>query len=126
GARLSVEVFADTLRASRGDGAGALPRISPGRVGFGLNGLLSGWDWRTELAYFLTQDRPSDGETATSGYPMLGASLGRSFRLGGADARLTLRGVNLLDREARNPSSFVKDLIPLPGRGVELGLRLNF
>jgi len=57
---------------------------------------------------------------------MLSASLGHSFRLAGANARLTLRGVNLLDREARNPSSFIKDLVPLPGRGVELGLRLTF
>ncbi len=125
-AKLNVEVFADALRASRRDGAGALPRISPGRVGLGLNGLLSGWEWRTELAYFLTQDRPASGESPTSGYPMLGASLGRSFKLGAADARLTVRGVNLLDREARNPSSFIKDLVPLPGRGVELGLRLSF
>jgi len=125
-AKVNVELFADALRASRRDGAGALPRISPGRVGFGLNGLLSGWDWRTELAYFLTQDNPAADESRTSGYPMLSASLGHSFRLAGANARLTLRGINLLDREARNPSSFIKDLVPLPGRGVELGLRLTF
>ncbi|MFM9017449.1 MAG: TonB-dependent receptor [Verrucomicrobiota bacterium] len=125
-AKVNVELFADTLRASRRDGAGALPRISPGRVGLGLNGLLSGWDWKTELAYFLTQDDPAADESRTSGYPMLSASLGHSFRLAGADARLTLRGINLLDREARNPSSFIKDLVPLPGRGVELGLRLTF
>lgn len=125
-ARLNVEVFADTLRASRRDGAGALPRISPGRVGFGLNGLLSGWDWRGEAAYFLTQDDPAADESRTSGYPLVSASLGRSFRLAGANARVTLRGINLLDREARNPSSFIKDLVPLPGRGVELGLRLTF
>ncbi len=125
-AKVNVEVFADTLRASRRDGAGALPRIMPGRIGLGLNGLLSGWDWRTELAYFLTQDDPAADESRTSGYPMLSASLGHSFRLAGANARLTLRGINLLDREARNPSSFIKDLVPLPGRGVELGLRLTF
>jgi iron complex outermembrane receptor protein len=57
---------------------------------------------------------------------LVSASLGRSFRLAGANARMTLRGINLLDRVARNPSSFVKDLVPLPGRGVELGLRLTF
>jgi hypothetical protein len=48
------------------------------------------------------------------------------LRIADADARLTIRGVNLLDRVARNPSSFMKDIIPLPGRGIEVGLRLDF
>ena len=124
--KLNVEAFADTLRANRRDGAGALPRISPGRVGVGLNGLLSGWEWRTEVAYFLTQSDVATDESPTSGYPMFNASLGRTLRIADADARLTIRGVNLLDRLARNPSSFMKDIIPLPGRGIEVGLRLNF
>jgi len=57
---------------------------------------------------------------------MFNASLGRTLRIADADARLTIRGVNLLDRVARNPSSFMKDIIPLPGRGIEAGLRLDF
>jgi hypothetical protein len=33
---------------------------------------------------------------------------------------------NLFDVEARNASSFIKDALPLPGRGVEAGLKLSF
>jgi iron complex outermembrane receptor protein len=78
------------------------------------------------VAYFLTQSDVATDESPTSGYPMFNASLGRTLRIADADARLTIRGVNLLDRVARNPSSFMKDIIPLPGRGIEVGLRLDF
>jgi iron complex outermembrane receptor protein len=37
-----------------------------------------------------------------------------------------LRGANLTDEEARNHVSFLKDLAPLPGRDVRLGLRVAF
>jgi hypothetical protein len=57
---------------------------------------------------------------------MVGASLGHDFKLVGTDARFTLRLTNLFDVEARNASSFIKDALPLPGRGLEAGLKLNF
>ena len=43
-----------------------------------------------------------------------------------AAARFTLRLTNLFDVEARNASSFIKDALPLPGRGLEAGLKLSF
>ena len=36
------------------------------------------------------------------------------------------RGTNLTDEEARNHQSFLKDVIPLPGRSVTGGLRVTF
>jgi hypothetical protein len=57
---------------------------------------------------------------------MVGASFGRDFQVAGAAARFTLRLTNLFDVEARNASSFIKDALPLPGRGLEAGLKLSF
>jgi len=39
---------------------------------------------------------------------------------------LLLRGTNLTDAEGRNHVSFLKDLMPLPGRDVRLGVRVAF
>ena len=125
-AKLGLEFFGDFVRASNRDTSEALPRISPGRLGVALHGLASGWSWRLDAAYHLAQNHLATTETPTAGYTMVGASLGHDFKLVGTDARFTLRLTNLFDVEARNASSFIKDTLPLPGRGVEAGLKLNF
>ncbi|MCF7710179.1 MAG: TonB-dependent receptor [Opitutales bacterium] len=125
-AKLGLEFFGDFVRASNRDTSEALPRISPGRLGVALHGLASGWSWRLDAAYHLAQNHLATAETPTVGYTMVGASLGHDFKLAGTAARFTLRLTNLFDVEARNASSFIKDTLPLPGRGVEAGLKLNF
>ena len=124
--KLGLEFFGDFVRASNRDTSEALPRISPGRLGAALHGLASGWSWRLDAAYHLAQNRLATDETPTAGYTMVGASLGHDFKLAGTDARFTLRLTNLFDVEARNASSFIKDALPLPGRGLEAGLKLSF
>ncbi|MEY3812129.1 MAG: hypothetical protein RI910_837 [Verrucomicrobiota bacterium] len=124
--KLGLEFFGDFVRASNRDTSEALPRISPGRIGAALHGLASGWSWRLDAAYHLAQHHVATDETSTAGYTMVGASLGHDFKLAGTDARFTLRLTNLFDVEARNASSFIKDALPLPGRGVEAGLKLSF
>jgi iron complex outermembrane receptor protein len=125
-AKLGLEFFGDFVRAANRDTSEALPRISPGRLGVALHGLASGWSWRLDAAYHLAQNHLATAETSTAGYTMVGASLGHDFKLVGTDARFTLRLTNLFDVEARNASSFIKDALPLPGRGLEAGLKLNF
>jgi iron complex outermembrane receptor protein len=104
-----------------------LPRISPGRFGTALHGLQSGWSWRIDATYHLAQNHLAVGETPTAGYTLVGAAFARDFVLGSATtARFSLRLTNLFDVEARNAASFIKDALPLPGRGVEAGLKLSF
>lgn len=126
-AKLALEFFGDTVRASNGDTSDALPRISPGRFGAALHGLQSGWSWRIDATYHLAQNHLAAGETPTAGYTLVGAAFSRDFVLGSATtARFSLRLTNLFDVEARNAASFIKDALPLPGRGVEAGLKLSF
>ncbi len=124
--KVGLEWYGDFVRASNRDTSEALPRISPGRFGAALHGLESGWSWRLDATYHFAQNHVAPDETRTAGYTMVGASLARPFKFARLDGQFTLRAINLLDQEARNASSFVKDALPLPGRGIEAGLRLNF
>lgn len=121
-----LEWYGDFVRASQRDTSEALPRISPGRIGAALHGADAGWTWRLDATYHFAQNHTAVGESRTAGYTMVGATLGHDFRIAGADARFSLRVINLLDQEARNASSFIKDTLPLPGRGIEASLRLTF
>ena len=124
--KFGVEWFGDFVRASNTDTSEALPRISPGRVGAALHGLESGWTWRLDATYHLAQNHTATDETRTAGFTMVGASLAHPIKFAQLDGQFTLRVINLLDQEARNASSFIKDVLPMPGRGIEAGLRLNF
>ena len=124
--KLGLEWFGDFVRASNRDTSEALPRISPGRIGAALRGLESGWTWRLDATYHFAQNHTAPDETRTAGFTMVGASLAHPIKFAQLDGQFTLRAINLLDQEARSASSFIKDALPMPGRGIEAGLRLNF
>ncbi|MEY3391827.1 MAG: hypothetical protein RLZZ322_675 [Verrucomicrobiota bacterium] len=124
--KFGLEWFGDFVRASNTDTSQALPRISPGRIGAALHGLESGWTWRLDATFHLAQNHTASDETRTAGFTMVGASLTRPFTFDQLSGQFTLRVINLLDQEARSASSFIKDVLPMPGRGIEAGLRLNF
>ncbi len=124
--KFGLEWFGDFVRASNTDTSEALPRISPGRIGAALHGLESGWTWRLDATYHFAQNHTAPDETRTAGFTMVGASLAHPIKFAQLDGQFTLRAINLLDQEARNASSFIKGALPMPGRGIEAGLRLNF
>jgi iron complex outermembrane receptor protein len=37
-----------------------------------------------------------------------------------------LKGTNLLDEEIRNSASFLREIAPEGGRGIQLGVRISF
>lgn len=65
-------------------------------------------------------------ELATDACTMVDVAL--MFRLPGGGVALTgfVRGVNLLDEDARTHASLLKDIAPLGRRGVVAGLRGTF
>ena len=73
-----------------------------------------------------SQNRVAQFETTTPGYTFLNASIGYKFQWGRTYNYLYARGTNLLDAEARDHLSFLKEVFPLPGRGVVVGLRTTF
>jgi iron complex outermembrane receptor protein len=103
-----------------------LPRITPFRYGISLNYESEHWlasieGWRVDA-----QNRVAEFETPTPGYTFFNASVGYKFQWGRTYNYVFARGTNLLDAEGRDHLSFLKEVLPLPGRGVVLGLRTTF
>ena len=120
---LHARVFGDYVRGKEKSG-GNLPRIPPLRVGGGLH--LSGdkIDASIEASRYSDQDKIADNELPTDGYTMTSAQV--SYRFNEPNILVFLRGTNLGNEDARRHTSPLKDIAPLPGRSVHLGMRWNF
>lgn len=120
-----LRLLADSVRGSLRDG-GALPRIAPARGGASLHWTREGWRASIGAISYAEQDRVAEFEGETGGYTLINANLAYRFRGGPNDWEVFLDGRNLGDREARVHTSFLKELAPLPGRGVAFGVRAWF
>ena len=123
---LDLRLTADTVRATNRTANAPLPRITPQRVGVGLDYRVGAFSFSTDLRHGASQRRTAVNETPTDSYTTLGASGAWRFRLGRADAELFVRASNLTDETVRLHTSFLKDVAPLPGRDFTTGLRLAF
>lgn len=121
-----LRLFGDLVRAKLVDG-GNLPRIAPARVGSELRWERGALRASLGAVRYMEQDRVAAFETATPGYTLVDAHFAwhGDTRAGNA-WELFVDGRNLLDEEARPHTSFLKDVAPLPGRGIETGVRVFF
>jgi iron complex outermembrane recepter protein len=116
----------DTVRGRLRDG-GNLPRVSPQRVGLGVDwrhpaNLRGGLDWFRVLR----QDHVAEFETPTPGYHLVGARVSYAFDFSGMGMEAFLRAENLTNEVARVHTSYLKEYAPLPGRNFIFGLRGRF
>ena len=124
---LTANVMFDTVSAALDvPGNDHLPRLPPSRMGFGLE-----WDRGSFIAaldYLRTfeQDETVDHELSTDGYDDLRVFMAWDLDLVGSSARIFLQGRNLTDEEQRQHTSYNKEFAPLPGRTLELGVRMTF
>ena len=123
---LFLEFRADYVRAQDLDTGEPLPRITPFRYGASLNYRHEKWEAKIEGQRVSRQSRTAQFETSTPGYTFLNASAGYNFRAGPALVNVYIRGTNLLNEEAREHLSFLKEAMPLPGRSVLIGVRTTF
>jgi iron complex outermembrane receptor protein len=123
---LALELAADYVRAKLTPSDEPLPRIPPLRYGAGLHYTSPTWNGFVEVRRVDAQDRVAQFETTTAGYTFLNALIGYRLFFGPVITDVLLRGTNLTNEEARNHVSFLKDVAPLPGRDVSLGLRVAF
>jgi iron complex outermembrane recepter protein len=122
---LYLRLQADYVHAEDSSGE-PLPRITPFRYGISLNYESEHWlasieGWRVDA-----QNRVAEFETTTPGYTFFNVSAGYKFQWGRTYNYVFVRGTNLLDAEGRDHLSFLKEVLPLPGRGVVVGLRTTF
>jgi iron complex outermembrane receptor protein len=121
-----VEGWGDFVRAELQGTSEPLPRIPPFRFGTRLR--YNGGIVRADLGVttITTQDRVAPSEEATDGYSSLDMSVGYRLFTGGVTHDFVLRGSNLGNQEARNHTSFLKELAPLPGREIRFMYRVYF
>lgn len=124
--RLDLILRADYVHAEDRDTGEALPRIPPFRTSATLDYQLDQFGVRLEGQWAANQDRNANYELPTNGYFLLNAGLTYDLEIGDVATTFYLKGVNLLDQDARQSTSFLKDVAPLAGRGLVVGLRSEF
>jgi iron complex outermembrane receptor protein len=124
--QVDVFVATDFVRARNRTDRNDLPRITPDRVKTGAtwsNGRLT---LGGEVQFVFRQNRVAEYETPSASYALVSADMSYRFTFDRAVFDLFLRGTNLTNDEARAHTSFLKDVAPLPGRSLTLGLRAVF
>ena len=111
------------------DGGANLPFIPPLNARAELDA-----EWRfasagVEIIWADDQDDNGVGQLPTDGYTLL--NLSADYDLGGVNtaldgAKVFIQARNVTDEEARVATSVLKDLAPLPGRNIKVGVRYAF
>ncbi|MEQ1772846.1 MAG: TonB-dependent receptor [Burkholderiales bacterium] len=118
----------DYVRADDRSTGLPLPRIAPRRFGAGLDYRWGQLGARVDATWVSAQHRVSANELPTDSYTMLNAALTYRMKLPTPQGSVEffLRGVNLLNEEAHNHVSFLKDIAPLGKRSGQIGMRAQF
>lgn len=114
----------DYVRADT-DASGDLPRIPPLSALIGLEANSDRMDLRAEAEFAADQDRTATAERPTDGYTVFNMFMTlRPFERAGL--ALQVAANNITNEEVRLHTSFLKDLVPLPGRNIKVSLRGEF
>jgi len=121
---LSLSFARDSISGEFKNGSN-IPRMVPSRNIYSISYSANDLELNINLKDVKEQKDIGAGETKTDGYQMLDVLLKQTFNFNNqSDLSLSIFANNLLDRVARNHTSFVKDKVPLPGRNY--GIRFNF
>lgn len=123
---LNVELRADYVQANETSSGDPLPRISPFHASAALDYRKGPFGARLEGNFSAHQSETADDELPTDSYVMFNAALSYTLVSGPVTTDFYLKGVNLTNEEAREHSSFLKDVAPLSGRGVVAGVKMSF
>jgi iron complex outermembrane receptor protein len=123
--QIDLRLASDYVRAELDDG-GNLPQIPPLRFGAGLHFERGHWHVGAEAFYYDRQDDIAAHELPTDGFTLVDLDASYRFTRGSGSIFIFARGTNLLDEEARQHASPLKDIAPLPGRSLRLGVRAEF
>ena len=122
---LDLHLASDYVRGEL-DGGGDLPQIPPLRFGAGLHYELDRCHLGVQGFYYDEQDKIAVNELPTDSFVLLDADASYRLPVGSSSVFLFLRASNLLDEDARQHASPLKDIAPLPGRSFHVGARAEF
>ncbi len=120
-----IEIFADYLEAQLKDNE-YLPRIPAGKQGLTLKHNYRLMSVDLTWVNYSPQNNLAKNELATSGFDILNLDLAYRVSNKSSEWYIFLKGKNLLNQEARDHASFIKDLAPRAGRSWLAGMRYTF
>ncbi|PWK93013.1 TonB-dependent receptor [Fulvimonas soli] len=127
GGNWDLRVFGDTVRATLSHGGGNVPRIPAGRLGGQLSWSADALRASLGAVRYFKQDKTAPFETETAGYTLVNAHFAWTFHDDGRSQwEAFVDGNNLTNQTVRPATSLFKDVAPLPGRNVSVGLRAFF
>ena len=122
---LDLNVRGDYVRATNEITDTPLSRIAPMRIGTGLDYKFGDFASKIDVLHGFKQDRVATNELPTDGYTLVNATI--SYRLKTApNLEAFAKARNLLDEDIRDHSSFLKEIAPMGGRSILIGLRGEF
>lgn len=103
-----------------------LPRITPPRASVKLEYKESTFNTHIEALHNLEPLNLGAGETETEAYTFVNLGASKRIKLSNSQLRVYGKIRNLFDVEARNHSSFTKDIMQVGGLNVVLGVEASF
>jgi iron complex outermembrane recepter protein len=122
---LDLRLASDYVRGEL-DNGGDLPQIPPLRFGGGLHYDQGDWHFGVDAFYYDKQDKIAANELPTESFTLVDLDTSYRLPIGATHLLVFLRGTNLLDEDARQHASPLKDIAPLPGRSFHIGARAEF
>ncbi len=122
---LDLTMRGDYVHATNRDTGGALPRISPLRLGAGLIYQKNSFGARLNVLHAFNQSRTANNELPTDGYTDVSAMI--TYKLPTKlNVEMFAKANNLLNAEIREHTSFLKEISVAGERSVLIGLRADF
>jgi iron complex outermembrane recepter protein len=122
---LDLHFFGDYVRAERENGEN-LSRISPARIGTGLDYQYKKFTAGVDLTNVLAQNDNAALETDTGGYSLLNMNANYDIIEDEQNLNVFLKATNLLDEDGELHTSFIKNRAPIMGRALTVGLQATF
>ena len=123
--RLDLNLFGDYVRAKRQNGPN-LPRISPARIGAGLDYRQDRFMAGLDLTRALAQNDNGPLETPTKGYTQLNLHADYALLEGERNLKVFVKARNLLNEAGQLHTSFIKMRAPVMGRAFIVGFEADF
>ena len=120
---VSIDGLVEYVRAKTT--AGNLPRVAPLSFLVGADAKWENFKLRTELDYSDKQNKLSSYELPTESFAQVNAFLTWTPEVN-QNIKFKLSALNLFDEEARQHSSYLKDVVPLPGRNFRFSIKAAF
>ncbi|MDZ4403364.1 TonB-dependent receptor [Prosthecobacter sp.] len=123
---LNWEFKADAVRARDASTGRSLPRIPPFHLSSALIVERGPFGAKLEGIYAAPQARVAASEFGTDSYFLVNLTLSYRVVQGPTTIDLYVKGMNLTNEDAREHTSFLKERVPLPGRGIVAGMKMTF